>query len=265
VNGFQAAGISNFVNRQFIGAQVSGIYNHVGGSMNGLQAAGIGNFGNSNTKGAQIAGILNVNRRNLNGAQIAGVLNVNFQETKGAQIAGVINYTKKLSGVQIGLINIADTSDGYSIGLINIVLKGYHKLAFYGNEEFPFNVAFKTGNSKLYSILMAGVEPSKDNKAYTFGYGLGREYYLNNKWRVNAEIIAQQVYLGSWDHFNSLNRAEVHLHYKLTKHLSLYAGPSLSAYYSDQKTKFAGYKDNLRSMKDNFEVWSGFTVGIDIF
>ncbi|MBO9561280.1 MAG: hypothetical protein J7621_00845 [Niastella sp.] len=266
VNGFQAAGISNFVNRQFIGAQVSGIYNHVGGSMNGLQAAGIGNFGNSNTKGAQIAGILNVNRRDLNGAQIAGVLNVNFQETKGAQIAGVINYTKKLSGVQIGLINIADTSDGYSIGLINIIFKGYHKLAFYGNEVFPFNAAFKTGNSKLYSILMAGVEPTKDKKAYTFGYGLGREYYINNKWRVNAEIIAQQVYLGSWDYFNSLNRAEVHLHYKLSKHFSLYAGPSLSVYYSDQKTKFDGYKNNIRSMKDdNLEVWSGFTVGIDIF
>jgi hypothetical protein len=248
VNGFQAAGISNFVNRQFIGAQISGIYNHVGGTMNGLQAAGIGNFGNSNTKGAQIAGILNVNRRNLTGAQVSGIMNVNFQETNGAQIAGVINYTKKLKGVQVGLINIADTSDGYSIGLINIIFKGYHKLAFYGNEVFPLNAAFKTGNSKLYSILMASVEPTKDKKAYAFGYGLGREYYINNKWRVNAEITTQQVYLGSWEYFNSLNRAEVHLHYKLSKHFSLYAGPSFSVYYSDQKTKFDGYKNNIRSM-----------------
>jgi hypothetical protein len=234
--------------------------------MNGLQAAGIGNFGNSNTKGAQIAGILNVNRRNLTGAQVSGIMNVNFQETNGAQIAGVINYTKKLKGVQVGLINIADTSDGYSIGLINIIFKGYHKLAFYGNEVFPLNAAFKTGNSKLYSILMASVEPTKDKKAYAFGYGLGREYYINNKWRVNAEITTQQVYLGSWEYFNSLNRAEVHLHYKLSKHFSLYAGPSFSVYYSDQKTKFDGYKNNIRSMKDdNLEVWSGFTVGIDIF
>lgn len=267
VSGVQAAGISNFVNRQFVGAQLSGIYNHVGGSMNGLQAAGIGNYANNGTTGAQIAGILNVNRRRMNGAQIAGVLNVNFNEVKGAQIAGVINYTKKLSGVQIGLINIADTSDGYSIGLINIIFKGYHKLSLYGNEVFPLNAAFKTGNSKLYSILLAGVEPSKDDKAYTFGYGLGREFYLNSRWGANAEVSTQQVYLGSWNNINVLNRLEMHLHFKLNKYFSLFMGPSVSLYYSDQKTKIAGFKQNIRSIPDgeHVRIWSGFTAGINIF
>lgn len=267
VTGVQAAGISNFVKRQFVGTQLSGIYNHVGGSMNGLQAAGIGNYANNNTTGAQLAGILNVNRRRMNGAQIAGILNVNFQEVKGAQIAGVINYTKKLSGVQIGLINIADTSDGYSIGLINIIFKGYHKLSLYGNEVFPLNAAFKTGNSKLYSILLAGVEPTKDDKAYTFGYGLGREFYLNKRWGANAEISTQQVYLGSWDNINVLNRLEMHLHFKLNKYFSLFMGPSVSLYYSDQKEKIAGFKQNIRSLSsgEHVKIWSGFTAGINIF
>lgn len=267
VTGVQAAGISNFVRRKFIGAQLSGIYNHVGGSMNGLQAAGIGNFANNGTTGAQVAGVLNVNRRNIRGAQIAGVLNVNFQETKGAQIAGVINYTKKLSGVQVGLINIADTSDGYSIGLINIIFKGYHKLSVYGNEEFPFNAAFKTGNSKLYSILLAGVEPTKDNKAYTFGYGLGREFNLNKKLAANGEISVQHVYLGTWDYLNVLTRMEAHLNFRLGKYLSVFAGPAVSLYYSEQTAKIPGYKHNIRSMKtdDKVKGWFGFSAGVNIF
>lgn len=267
VTGVQAAGISNFVKRKFIGAQLSGIYNHVGGSMNGLQAAGIGNFANNGTTGAQVAGVLNVNRRNIRGAQIAGVLNVNFQETKGAQIAGVINYTKKLSGVQVGLINIADTSDGYSIGLINIIFKGYHKLSVYGNEEFPFNAAFKTGNSKLYSILLAGVEPTKDNKAYTFGYGLGREFNLNKKLAANGEISVQHVYLGTWDYLNVLTRMEAHLNFRLGKYLSVFAGPAVSLYYSEQTAKIPGYKQNIRSMKtgDKVKGWFGFSAGVNIF
>lgn len=267
VTGVQAAGISNFVRRQFIGAQLSGIYNHVGGSMNGLQAAGIGNFANNGTTGAQIAGVLNVNRRNIRGAQIAGILNVNFQETKGAQIAGVINYTKKLSGVQVGLINIADTSDGYSIGLINIIFKGYHKLSVYGNEEFPFNAAFKTGNSKLYSILLAGVEPTKDNKAYTFGYGLGREFNLNKKLAANGEISVQHVYLGTWDYLNVLTRMEAHLNFRLGKYLSVFAGPAVSLYYSEQTAKIPGYKQNIRSMTagDKVKGWFGFSAGVNLF
>ena len=105
--------------------------------------------------------------------QIAGVANISNREMNGVQIAGVINYTKKLKGVQIGLINIADTSAGYSIGLINIIIKGYHKLSFSANEIENVNAAFKTGNSKLYSILKAGVNLSDSNKVYSFGYGLG--------------------------------------------------------------------------------------------
>lgn len=267
VTGVQAAGISNFVKRQFVGAQLSGIYNLVGGSMNGLQAAGIGNYANNNTTGAQLAGILNVNRRQMKGAQIAGILNVNFQEVKGAQIAGVINYTKKLSGVQIGLINIADTSDGYSIGLINIIFKGYHKLSLYANEVFPLNAAFKTGNSKLYSILLAGVEPTKDDKAYTFGYGLGREFYVNKRLAVNAELSTQHIYLGSWNHLNLLSRMETHLNFKLSKYFSLFAGPALSIYYSEQTAKIPGFKQNIRAMSadDKVRGWFGFAAGINLF
>ncbi len=112
-----------------------------------------------------------------------------------------------------------------------------------------------------------GVEPTKDNKAYTFGYGLGREFYLNPRWAVNAEVTAQHVYLGSWNYANVLSRLETHLTFKLNKYISLFAGPSVSIYFSDQKTKFDGYKQNIRSMSkdDELKIWSGFSVGINFF
>ncbi|MGC4102681.1 MAG: STN domain-containing protein [Ferruginibacter sp.] len=192
VQGFQAAGINNIVKGKFHGFQVGGVYNHVTDSVRGFQAAGVGNFANKKVTGLQIAGVANFSRR----------------ETDGVQIAGVFNYSKKLRGVQFGLINIADSSSGYSIGLINIVLKGYHKLSFSTNELLNVNVAFKTGNPKFYSILTAGLHTGVNNKAYSYGYGLGSERFLdkNKSLSLNPEITCQYLYLGSWDYTNLYNK-----------------------------------------------------------
>ena len=170
-NGFQAAGINNHVSGKFAGFQVAGVYNHVSDSVKGVQVAGVANFAN----------------RKVGGVQVSGVGNVSNKETNGVQIAGVFNYSKKLRGVQIGLINIADTSEGYSIGLINIILKGYHKLSFSTNEIVNVNAAFKTGNSKLYSILHAGINAGDSNRLYSFGYGLGSELNLNKRKTLVSE------------------------------------------------------------------------------
>ena len=140
---------------------------------------------------------------------------------KGLQVAGVFNYAKKLKGVQFGLINIADTSDGYSIGLINIVLKGYHKLTISTNEVVEANVAFKTGSRRLYSILLAGMNPrDKEKKLYTFGYGLGTEMGLAKWLSINPELSSQYLYLGSWKYMNLLNKLHLQLNIKFGKRFS---------------------------------------------
>ena len=176
--------------------------------------------------------------------QISGEGNVSNKETDGVQIAGVFNYSKKLRGVQLGLINIADTSAGYSIGLINIIINGYHKLSFSANEIVNVNAAFKTGNSKLYSILHAGVNAGDSNRIYSFGYGLGSELNLNKKktLSLNPELTSEYLYLGSWDYTNILNRIHLNFNVKLGKYVSLFAGPSFSIYVSDQKTGIDGYR-----------------------
>lgn len=256
--GFQAAGISNQVKGKFGGFQVSGIYNHVSDSVKGMQVAGVVNFA----------------RRKLNGVQIAGVGNVSNKETSGVQIAGVFNYSKKLRGLQIGLINIADTSDGYSIGLINIIAKGYHKLSFSTNEIVNVNAALKTGNSRLYSILQAGVNAGSGNRVYSFGYGLGSELNLNKKksLSLNPELSSEYLYLGSWDFVNILNKARLNLNVKLGKYISLFAGPSFAVYVSDQKAPIAGYRFPIPpsgyktiGFSDKVTGWFGWNVGINFF
>jgi hypothetical protein len=227
VEGFQVAGINNHVKGKFSGFQLSGIYNHVNDSVSGIQLAGIGNFA----------------KKRVEGMQLSGVMNFSNRETDGVQIAGVFNYSKRLKGLQIGLINVADTSEGYSIGLINIIVKGYHKLSFSTNEVMNVNAAFKTGNSKLYSILLGGVNAGSTDRVYSFGFGMGTEINLNKKHSLslNPELSSQYLYLGSWDYTNILNKLHLNLNVKLGKYVSLFAGPSYAVYISDQTSKLPEY------------------------
>ena len=258
VEGFQAAGINNHVQGKFSGFQIGGIYNHVTDSVKGMQAAGIGNFA----------------KKKVSGVQLAGVMNFSNKETEGVQIAGVVNYSKRLRGLQIGLINIADTSEGISIGLINIILKGYHKLSFSTNEVMNVNAAFKTGNSKLYSILLAGVNAGATDRIYSFGFGLGTEWNLNKKHTLslNPELTSQYLYLGSWDYTNILNKFHLNLNVKLGKYVSLFAGPSYAVFVSDQQAKIPDYRFPIppsgyktHSYSNTVTGWFGWNAGINFF
>jgi hypothetical protein len=255
-SGFQSAGVSNFVKGRFSGLQMAGVYNHVTDSVKGWQMAGVGNFSKGKIKGWQVAGVFNFSNK----------------EIRGGQIAGVINYTKKLKGVQIGLINIADTSDGYSFGLLNFVRKGYHKLSISTNEITQLNAALKTGNHKLYSILMAGMNLDKNRKLYSFGYGIGKDSRLNKHLSITTELSTQNLYAGSWDYFNLLNKFSLNLQWQPVKGLSFYAGPSFSVFVSDQDIAVQGYQFptpragyNKIDFSNRTKGWIGFTAGVNFF
>jgi hypothetical protein len=244
VEGVQVAGIYNYVAGNVSGVQVGGINNMVKGSLNGIQVGGIYNHVNSNVKGIQVAGITNYAKATVNGLQISGIGNIG-KEVKGIQVGGIFNYAKKLRGLQIGLINVAKESSGYSIGLLNFVPNGYHKLVLSTNEVFPTNAAYKSGNSKLYSIILGGASTGNNAKAYSFGFGFGKELAITNMFSINPEISSQYVYLGSFKDYNSLNRINLDFHVKFGKHLSVFAGPAVSGYYQETTNPFPGYKTDL--------------------
>ena len=274
VTGLQIGGLQNTSLKNVTGVQAAGINNYVKGNVSGLQIAGVGNISGGKMNGFQAAGVFNYQNRNVSGIQLGGVGNIGGGEVKGFQVAGVFNYAKKLKGVQFGLINIADTSDGYSIGLINIVLKGYHKLSLSTNEVVEANVAFKTGSRRLYSILQAGMNPGKkEEKLYTFGYGLGTEIGLVKWLSVNPELSSEYLYLGSWNHLNLLNKLHLQFNIKFRKAFSIFGGPSFAVYYSNQPAPITGYKYNILSPGyKSFELgnpkirgWFGWNAGVNIF
>ena len=259
VAGLQVAGVNNIVKGRFTGMQVSGVYNHVTDTLVGFHVAGVGNFV----------------KEKVSGVQVAGVMNLSNREMSGVQIAGFVNYAKRLRGLQIGLINIADSSDGYSIGLINIVLKGYHKLTFSTDEVLNVNAAFKTGNSKLYSILMAGLYAGDEKqKLYSFGYGLGTEIRLNPRrtLTINPELSSQYLYMGSWNYTNVLNKLQLNFNISFGKYVSIFGGPTVSLYISDQTSGIEGYKFPVPpssyktyAVADKMTTWFGWTAGINFF
>jgi hypothetical protein len=257
VIGIQYAGLTNFANNNLYGIQGSSIHNHLAGQLKGIQMGGISNYAGGNVQGIQMAGIVNISRKKFTGLQMSGIL----------------NYARHLKGFQLGLINIADTSEGFSLGLINIVRKGYHKLTVGSNEVLNATVAVKTGNAKLYSILLAGINAGKDEKAFSYGIGIGHEMKLGQRFTINPELTTQYLYLGNWHYHNQLSRLQLLGTFNLGKNVALFAGPVYSVYYSDQVAAVKGYKFDIKTdghlvselWNDNVHGWLGWTAGISFF
>ncbi len=286
VKGIQIAGLTNIAAKDMKGIQLSGIYNHAYRGK-GIQMAGIGNVNvKSSTginlagifnstqymNGVQMAGIANVNVKKTKGVQMAGIVNLSAKEMKGLQIAGWVNIAKVLKGVQIGLINIADTSEGYSIGLLNIILKGYHKLSISTSELQHLTFAYKSGNQRLYSILVGGTQLNENQKAFSIGYGLGSDIpFAKGKFFINPELTHQYFYTGNEEKQNLLTRLQLNLKYKLGKYCSIYAGPAFSVLYAKMEVVPEGYKSDFingyPSVSFGKEVkgWLGWNIGLDLF
>jgi hypothetical protein len=239
------------------GVQVSGFLSRGTGGMKGTQISGVVSTSRKHSKGTQISGGANNIGAGFQGLQIAGAVNRVEAELKGTQISGLINlaggethglqlapinYTRNLKGVQFGIINVADSSSGYSIGLINIIKRGTSNISVYSNELVPLNVALKMGNQKFYSILLAGSTIGNSNKAYTFGFGVGKAFSLGKKLGLITELTSQNVYLGSWQNMPGIVRLQTGINVRLSDRFTLSAGPAFSVYYSDNQEKKPGFR-----------------------
>jgi hypothetical protein len=268
--GMQASGLVNFTKGSMEGVQAGGVFNYTK-ELQGVQIAGMGNTTGDTVQGVQAGGIFNYAKK-MRGVQISGIVNIATDTVYGVQASGMFNYAKILKGVQVGIVNIADSSDGYSIGLFNFVRKGYHQLAVYNNEMMDINLAYKSGNYKMYTILLAGMSLNRNEKAYSFGFGLGHIFPVSKKLNIAGEYTSQAVYLGDWENTQSINRFEVSLNYRLTKKITLFGGPAFSMNYSPATfiPKY-GYRSTLPGRypaaftRDEVSGWFGWHVGIGFF
>lgn len=272
VQGFQLAGLANDVRTEVNGMQAAGLLNHVRKNMNGVQLAGLTNVVSRAVHGTQIAGLFNISSQETDGMQIAGLGNFAGKSMRGMQIAGLLNYSKEMNGVQIGLVNVNGRSNGYSIGLINYSLHGYHKISAYANETINTNVSLKTGNSKLYNIILAGKNVSDSARIEAFGLGFGHDFLFSNRFSISAEISAQFLYLGNWDDTNTLARLQSNLQFKVINGLTIFGGPAYSVYRTEgaNGSPGKGYSKqvepaNHHSFSTQMKGWWGWNVGITLF
>ena len=271
VKGVQAAGLANLVLDSVDGVQAAGLANTVRKSVSGVQVAGLVNAGLDKLDGVQVAGIVNFAMKSVSGTQIAGIANINGGSLKGSQIAGIVNYSRNVQGLQIGLFNVADTSSGWSFGLLNLVRKGYHKVSIYTNEVLHTNIAIKTGNAKLYTILIGGTNVSSSEKLYSAGIGWGHDFIFSNRLSLAAELSTQFLYVGKPVNEHYLNKVQTLLQFRIMKGITAFAGPSYSVYQSKHfGIAEEGYKTVIApkystALSDTAKGWIGWNVGLSFF
>jgi hypothetical protein len=90
------------------------------------------------------------------------------------------------------------------------------------------NVSFKTGITRFYSILTAGLQ----KQLLTVGYGIGKQVRLAKKLTISLDLTGN--YLSSNQNFLSSKGAMVRfsptLDIRLSKHFKIVVGPTLSGF-----------------------------------
>ena len=297
VNGLEIGGLYNITNRNVRYVQIAGLFNVVGGHAEGVQIAGLFNRDSSvrgfqvagifnktmNTQGFQVGGLANTTD-SMRGFQVAGISNHTIK-TQGFQVGGIINrndtmqglqvsavnLNHKFKGVQIGVINIADTIEGIPIGLINLGKGGINNLSMSYNEMGIPLLSYKSGNPKLYNIVTAGSSLDMQEKAFAFGYGLGKEIPAGKIFYINPELTSLFFLNGNRAKQNISARLQLNLQFNISKSFSFYAGPAVTALYSRPGAVPNGYKVDLSNGMHNFSIaknttgWLGWNVGINLF
>lgn len=236
-------------------------------SVRNLQLSAAVNITHGSLYGAQLAGLHNLTLDTVKGAQVSGLINRAEGPVKGLQLA-FINRAGQLRGVQIGLINIADSSTGYSIGLFNIIhnSSGYHHVQLFATDITNFNLAFKLGNHKLYSVILAGVHIRKNKQLNSFGMGAGHDFLLSRRLMASAEVNYQFINAGSWD--NRLVQLKSALNIKLNRSLYVFAGPVYNYYKDNQGYDAMGYKKMINRTTTTHPYarqtrrWIGWQIGM---
>ncbi len=235
VDGFQASGFANYADGVSFG-QFSGFANLSTDKTSGMQASGFSNVAVGDMKGVQGAGFANLTVGDHFGVQAAGFTNVTTGRTKGIQASGFLNYTKKLSGVQVGVFNYADSvENGMPIGFLSFVKNGYLDLEIGGNESLFGTISVKTGVKRFYNILSVGGSLRGDRLLWGWGYGIGSQLAVAKRMDISLEAISYHLNEDAWfsGDINLLNRASATLSYNLNSRFSVYAGPALNVWLSN--------------------------------
>ncbi|MBC8132109.1 MAG: hypothetical protein H7X95_03940, partial [Deltaproteobacteria bacterium] len=262
------------------GAQIAGAANYVRDEFTGLQIAGAANVAQGDVHGLQMAGAMNVSRQ-LTGGQLS-VLNV-AGDVSGAQV-GVVNIGRRVRGTQIGVVNIADSMQGASIGLITFVRDGIHALDISSSEVGGTVLGAVLGNRYVYTRLGIGVlaggndlpggrtvvGSAAESSHYLIQWGMGGHRIINQRWFVDAEVVATQYHRSSgWQQEKAITGSlRVLAGVRLAGSFSLVFGPTYNTSVGWDGTDLvtgSGFAESVsRSGQTVVRMYPGLTVGLRI-
>ncbi|MCI5058732.1 MAG: hypothetical protein MRY83_21650 [Flavobacteriales bacterium] len=278
VQGVQIAGFSNVATDSALALQISGFTNVCKGALYGGQVAGFNNLCASDLQGGQIAGFANTIHGNLKGLQMSGFSNVTTKDVEGYQVAGFFNSAKNVNGGQIGFVNVCDSMyNGVPIGFFSFVKKGYKRFAIGTNEVFYGTAQFKTGATAFHNIFSFGLRPTNNDFALGYGYGIGTGFDFGKRWTAEFNGVVHHILEDRiWEsRLNLLSTINLQLEYSLSKHLGIFAGPSLNFHVNDRydydgdgpflssvapSWSFLSETDNYT----DYKMWFGLSLGLHL-
>jgi|GEM_PF-1481346 len=292
MNGVQICGIMNTVIEDSYGVQLAGFLNVNASEFYGFQLAGLANFTGS-IFGTQ-ASLLTNSCEKLYGFQIAPLLNTALEKSVGVQLGfvnismnmlssqfGFINTAGDMKGLQFGFANGAlNVKQGFQIGLFNICKenKGVPIALFSYVDNVPvrynawvdelpsINIGLISGNKYITNRLFIG-EFVNSSESHALGWGAGIRFFTSEKY--DMELMANIRHLfRSGDKFlqaNDIFQAGLLTEIKLWNKFSLYIGPTLNYYFSENYDFVTVKFLELKSGKDKDGInktWVGLNVGL---
>lgn len=269
-NCIQVAGLINNAGEE-AGFQAAGLINNAP-KVESFQAAGLVN--NTGESRMQAAGLVN-NASKIKGLQASGMVN-NCQQIDGAQISGLVNRASFFKGVQIGCFNFADSCNGIPIGLLSIVKHGYHKLEISGDEMFYTNVAFRSGVTKLHSIITIGIRTDNfEQPLWTIGCGAGTSFVINEKTLFDIDVFYQQVIKKDYLENDNLYKIYAGFERRVWGKTSLTMGVTYNFLVTDTRTDHHGdsyndiapyhFTDKTFNNGFNLKTWAGAKISLRFF
>jgi hypothetical protein len=263
VQGVQSSGMVAVGLADFAGLQSAGVTAVDTGAVTGVQASGVFNWADRieglQSSTANYAG-------SVSGVQVA-VVNVTGGDVQGAQF-GLVNLARNVKGAQFGLVNLARTSDA-SVGLLSVVEDGTHDVELYATEFSLANAGLRLGGSRFYGLLVGGVQPGEREDVgevrWTFGAGIGSRFDLGERFRLDVDVLGQNVQYGrpydTDDGENVLGSLRATVAYRAAPWISVFAGPSLNVWAADEKNDDIDLGTDVGLWNDS-RAWVGFAAGV---
>jgi hypothetical protein len=119
--------------------------------------------------------------------------------------------------------------------LINIARNGYRRLEIWSSDALYANIGFKMGTRGFHTIFALGAQAtSVDYFRYGYGFGVGTEIGLGNRFAVNIDALAYHINEDEiWtSKLNELYQLRSTLGVRLGRHSYFFAGPAFNVMVS---------------------------------